>query len=204
MAEATEEGEPCGPIDDCVEGAFCKPAVSDSFEGVCQSIEADQRCSGSWECPWPYACVEDEPGRGVCRAGRPAGASCTVRDLPRLNGWTDHDCAATTQCETAEGAWTGTCVAAVAWTGEDSPRDAYDGAHEGAFCQLYPQAQPCGFEQFCSVDPDALEAWEEAPDIASLPDLVGVCRALPREGERCESECVLATICQDGVCVRCP
>ena len=204
-AEATEEGEPCGPIDDCVEDAFCKPAISDSFEGVCQSIETDQRCSGSWECPWPYACVEDEPGQGACRAGRRAGESCTVRDLPRLNGWTDHDCAATTQCKTAAGARTGTCVAAVAWTGVDSPRRAYGVAREGASCQLYPQVQPCGFEEFCSVAPDDLEAWEEAPDIASLPDLVGVCRPMPREGERCESDdCVPATICQDGVCTRCP
>jgi hypothetical protein len=203
--EATVEGEPCGPIDDCVEGAFCKPAISDSFEGVCQSIEADQRCSGSWECPWPYACVEDAPGQGVCRAGRRAGESCTVRDFPRLNGWTDHDCAATTQCKTAEGTSAGTCVAAVAWTGVDSPRNAYRAPREGAFCQLYPQVQPCGFEQFCSVAPASLEAWEAAPDIASLPDLVGVCRPLAREDERCETDdCVPATICQDGVCTRCP
>jgi hypothetical protein len=204
-AEATAEGEPCGPIDDCAEGAFCKPAISDSFEGVCQSIEADQRCSGSWECPWPYACVEDEPGQGVCTAGRRAGESCTVRDFPRLNGWTDHDCAATTQCETAEGASTGTCVADPAWRGSDSPRARYRAAREGGFCQLYPQVEPCGFEQFCSIDPALLEAWEATIDPRFLPDLVGVCRPLLREGERCGSdECVLATLCQDGVCTRCP
>jgi hypothetical protein len=204
-AARTLEGEPCGPIDDCEAGAFCKPGVSDSFEGVCQWIAPDQRCSGSWECPWPYACVEDQPGQGVCTAGRRAGESCTVRDFPRLNGWTDHDCAATTQCKTAEGASTGTCVAATAWRGLDSPRGAYRAAREGGVCQLYPEVQPCGFEQFCSVDPAVLEAWEATPDIGLLPDLNGVCRPLLQEDEPCESdECVPATLCQDGVCTRCP
>jgi hypothetical protein len=207
-AEPTAEGEPCGPIDDCVTGTFCKPAISNSFEGVCQSIEPDQPCSGSWECPWPYACVEDEPGQGSCTAGRLAGESCTVRDFPRLNGWTDHDCAATTQCETAGGASTGICVAAVAWRGADSPREAYRAVTEGSFCQLYPEVQPCGFEQFCSVDPAVLEAWKSIPAIELLPDLTGECRPLRREGEPCRSgeqvDCVPNTICQDGVCTRCP
>ena len=139
-SEPIAEGEPCGPIDDCDEGAFCKPAISNSFEGVCQWIEPDQRCSGSWECPWPYACVEDQPGQGVCTAGRRAGESCTVRDFPRLNGWTDHDCAATTQCKTAEGASTGTCVAADSWRGLDAPRDAYRAVTEGSFCRALPGA----------------------------------------------------------------
>jgi hypothetical protein len=138
-------------------------------------------------------------------AGRRAGESCTVRDFPRLNGWTDHDCAATTNCKVAEGASTGTCVAAAAWRGSDSPRNAYQPVRDGGFCQLYPESVACGFEQFCSVDPDLLEAWKSAPAIELLPDLIGVCRSSPQEGEQCESdECVPATICQDGVCTRCP
>jgi hypothetical protein len=207
-AASSAEGETCINSTQCEPELFCLPDESNSLEGTCARFVPDQSCTGTWQCPWPFVCVEVESGSSRCARGRGDGDACIVRDLPRLNGWRDHDCAPTHDCVIEGGGSVGTCEAAASWRGSDPPSTRYSNTRSSGYCQIWPaeDAVTCGWGSFCDVDSALLDVWENAPTVDLLPALPGSCRPWAEAGEACDDRlpaCRPASVCADRLCSRC-